>query len=210
MALSTYADLKAGVADWLERSDLSARIPDFILLAESRLNRLFRGRMSEVSTVLAAVPGARTLALPTAFSEAISVHLDGCPEGLRFIDPALIAVQSDLGRPGYWTLETGNLAFERPCDQAYAVRLRYMRKFTLSDAEPSNPLLAEHPDLYLFGALLEAAPFLRDADLLALFQVRFGAALQEANGKEKQNRSLAKLRSEPSLTVVGRNDAWSN
>lgn len=210
MALSTYADLKSAIADWLERSDLSARIPDFIMLAESRLNRLFRGRMNEVNAVLATVPGTRALALPASFSEAISVHLDGCPEGLRFVDPVLIAVRTDPGRPVHWTVEAGNLAFERPSDQVYAVRLRYMRKFTLSDVEPSNPLLAEYPDLYLFGALLEAAPFLRDADLLALFQVRFGAALQEANGKEKQNRSLARLRSDPSLTALGRHDVRAN
>lgn len=210
MALSTYADLKSAIADWLERSDLAARIPDFILLAESRLNRLFRGRMNEVNAVLAVVPGTRTLALPAAFSEAISVQLDGCPEALRFVDPALIVVRTDPGRPVYWTIDAGNLAFERPGDQAYAVRFRYMRRFTLSDAEPSNPLLAEYPDLYLFGALLEAAPFLRDADLLALFQVRFNAALQEANGKEKQNRSLAKLRSDPSLTALGRHDPRTN
>lgn len=202
MTLSTYSDLKSAVADWLERSDLATRIPDFIALAESRLNRLFRGRMNEVNAVLTAVPGARSIAAPPAFSEAVSVHLAGCAEALRFVDPALMELRPEPGRPNFWTVEGGTLAFERPCDQAYAVTLRHLRKFALSDTEPSNPILADYPDLYLFGALLEAAPFLRDADLLALFQARFETALQEANAKENLNRAGSKLRSDRAL--VGR------
>ena len=199
MALASYTDLKSAVADWLERADLADRIPDFIALAESRLNRLFRGRMNEVNAALAAAPGARTIALPAAFSEAVSVHLAGWAEALRFVDPSLMELRSEPGRPDFWTIEGGTLAFERPCDQAYGVRLRHLRRFALSDAEPSNPILSDYPDLYLFGALLEAAPFLRDADLLTLFQARFDAAMQEANAKEAQSRRLSALRGEPAL-----------
>ena len=33
MALTTYTELKASVADWLNRTDLTNVIPDFISLA---------------------------------------------------------------------------------------------------------------------------------------------------------------------------------
>lgn len=206
MTLSTYSDLKSAVADWLERSDLATRIPDFIALAESRLNRLFRGRMTEVNAALTATPGARTILLPANFSEAVAVHVAGCLDALRFIDPALMEVRTDAGRPLFWTIDGGNLTFERSCDQAYGVTLRHLRRFALSDAEPTNPILNDYPDLYLFGALLEAAPFLRDADLLALFQARFDAAMQEANAKESRSRAHSKLRSDPALTQPRRYD----
>ena len=39
MALGTFTELKDAIADWLDRSDLTARIPDFIALAEARINR---------------------------------------------------------------------------------------------------------------------------------------------------------------------------
>jgi hypothetical protein len=198
MALSTYSDLKSATADWLERSDLNPRIPDFIALAESRLNRLFRGRMNEVNAALTATPGLRTITLPATFSEAVSVHLGGCDE-LRFIDPALMEVHTTAGRPDFWAIDGGSLVFERPADQAYAITLRHLRKFALSDAEPTNPILTDYPDLYLFGALLEAAPFLRDADLMALFQGRFDIAMQEATNKENQSRAHGKLRSDPAI-----------
>ena len=44
MALSTYAELKASVADWLNRSDLTSAITDFVSLAESQMERDLRTR----------------------------------------------------------------------------------------------------------------------------------------------------------------------
>ena len=44
MALSTYAELKTSVADWLNRSDLTAAIADFVTLAESQIERVLRNR----------------------------------------------------------------------------------------------------------------------------------------------------------------------
>ena len=44
MALVNYSDLKTSIADWLNRSDLTATIPDFITLAESGFNKEIRNR----------------------------------------------------------------------------------------------------------------------------------------------------------------------
>ena len=42
MAINTYATLQPAVANWLDRSDLSDRIPEFIALGEPRMKRLLR------------------------------------------------------------------------------------------------------------------------------------------------------------------------
>ena len=42
MALTTFAELKASIADWLNRSDLTTVIPDFITLAEHQMEREVR------------------------------------------------------------------------------------------------------------------------------------------------------------------------
>ena len=39
MAISTFAELSTAAANWLDRSDLTDRIPEFIALAEARFNR---------------------------------------------------------------------------------------------------------------------------------------------------------------------------
>ena len=44
MALTTYTELKSSIADWLNRSDLTTVIPDFISLAEAQIERTLRTR----------------------------------------------------------------------------------------------------------------------------------------------------------------------
>ena len=44
MAISTYAELKSAVATWINRSDLTIQIPDFISLTEANMNRTLRTR----------------------------------------------------------------------------------------------------------------------------------------------------------------------
>ena len=36
----TWTELKASVAEWLNRSDLTSKIPEFIALAERKFNRI--------------------------------------------------------------------------------------------------------------------------------------------------------------------------
>ena len=69
MAISTYSELQEAVASWLNRSDLTTTIPDFITLAESRLNRTLRLRVMETTTTLSLTASSRTVALPSAFIE---------------------------------------------------------------------------------------------------------------------------------------------
>jgi len=96
------------------------------------------------------------------------------------------------------------LVFDRPCDRAHSLTLRMLGRLALSDSQPVNGVLIDYPDLYLFGALVEAAPYLRDADLLGLFAARFDAALTEARIKEGRSRTLAALRLEPVALGEGR------
>ena len=42
MAITTFSELKTAVANWLDRSDLTDRIPEFIALAEARHRRDFK------------------------------------------------------------------------------------------------------------------------------------------------------------------------
>lgn len=201
MAISTYAELQVAAANWLIRSDLTARIPEFITLAESRLNRVLRKRQAEIDVAMTGVASSRTIALPAAYSEALTVWLT--PPGsatrteLNFIDPAKMIATTDAGQPYAWTIDGANLAFERPCDQAYAFTLRCLEKYALSDAVPTNSLLSDYPDAYLFGTLCEAGPFLRDADLTSAYESRLTRSIGEINAKDARSRAAQALVTEP-------------
>lgn len=203
MAITTYAELKAAAANWLVRADLTARIPEFVALAEARLNRLLRTRLAETETVLTAMPGARTIALPAGFAEALALWItvsDG-RRRLPFLEPALMAATSLQGEPSAWTIDGANLAFDRPCDAAYGFVLRMLRAFALTDAAPTNALLTGAPDVYLFATLSEAGPFLRDAELAGAYEAKLERALGELNAKEARSRAPRTLVTElPQLT----------
>lgn len=200
MALSTYTELQAAIADWLNRSDLTARIPDFISLTESRLNREFSIRTIKSDVTLTATPGSRSIPLPTGFREALNLWIvrdNARREIMRYINPDLLTVDPyNQAEPRYWAVDGTDLVFERPCDQAYTFVLRIEGGVALSTGTPTNLILTNYPDLYLFGACAEAGPFLRDAELSATFEAKFQAALIDARSKESRSDKLTTLRTE--------------
>jgi hypothetical protein len=195
MAITTYAELRAAAANWLVRADLTERIPEFIALAEARLNRLLRTRLTEAEVALAATIGSRFAPLPAGFTEPLRLWLER-PDGrweLPFMEAVLIGSSSLRGEPGAWSVDGPSVRFDRPCDQAYAVTLRMLKSFALSDSVPTNALLAEAPDVYLFATLSEAGPFLRDAELAGAYETKLERALAELNGKEARSRAPQRL-----------------
>ena len=204
MAITTYAELQSAAATWLVRGDLTQRIPEFITLAEARLNRVLRARLAETEVALTAVPGARTIALPDGFTEPLRLWLEraGGREELRFVEAGLIGVSTPRGEPAAWTVDGVNLAFDRPCDQAYPLTLRMLKRFKLSDAAPANALLSDAPDVYLFATLAEAGPFLRDAELAGAYEAKLERAIRELNAKDARSRAASRLVTElPNLIL---------
>jgi hypothetical protein len=176
MTLSTYAELTSAIADWLDRGDLTVRIPDFVALAEAQMNRVLRVRQMIVTasatleTASTATPAdlldaiALTLADGTALAAAAPQHLSEAPDA--------------PGRPRRYALVGGALQVHPPPDRAYEVRLRFFARIPpLGPSAQGNWLLTEAPDAYLYGALLQSAPYLRDPEAVALWSAGFDAAL---------------------------------
>ncbi|MDO8408889.1 MAG: hypothetical protein Q7S93_02340 [Phenylobacterium sp.] len=195
MALMTYDDLKTAVADWLERSDLAGRAGDFITLAEARMNRELRLAVMESEASLVAPPGARSLDLPADCREALGLwREDGALRAPMRYRPAGLLPRSDVGgRPNYWSLEGRAIVLERPCDQETSFVLRQVGRLALGAEAPSNAVLAEHPDLYLFAALAEACPYLRDGEMAGHFNARFEMALAQARAADARRHGMATL-----------------
>ncbi len=198
MAITTYPELKAAVATWLIRSDLTARIPEFIALAEARLNRVLRKRQAESDQSLTTTASSRTVALPATFAEALQcwILVDGERRRLVPMSPVFNDASAVAGQPDYWGIDGTNLVFERPCDTAYSIVLRQIGKYALSDASPTNALLTEAPDVYLYATLVEAAPFLRDGVMANSYEAKLTRALNDLNAKDGRARSRQRLRTE--------------
>jgi len=195
MALTTYDDLKTAVADWLERSDLAGRAADFITLAEARLNRELRLAVMEAEASLTAAAGARSLTLPSVCREALGLwREDGADRRpMRYRPAGLLQPTEQAGVPDYWSLQGRVIALERPCGAETGFVLRQLERLALSAAAPTNAVLAEHPDLYLFAALAEACPYLRDGEMAGHFGARFEMALVQARAADARRHGLARL-----------------
>ena len=93
MAITTYAELQAAAANWLVRGDLTQRIPEFIDLAESRLELVLRARLAETEALDGGRRGARTIPLPAGFAEPLALWLivsSGASGPRRLIEPSLL------------------------------------------------------------------------------------------------------------------------
>ena len=173
MAIIDYSSLQAAIAAWLARDDLAANIPDFITLFEACANRRLRVRQMETTATL--IPSSGVAALPTDYLMWRRVTWTGSPRvELEFVHPSILQAHypaAPAGVPNLFTIEGATLKI-RPTDDA-ALELDYFQKIpALSAGNPGNWLLAAHPDLYLFGALVEAQGFNVDGEKLAGWKAR--------------------------------------
>ena len=79
MAISTFQELQDGVSNWLDRSDLSARFPEFITLAEAQMYRMLRIRLMEGRYTASTVKGQRNYALPTDYRQMRALRINQDP-----------------------------------------------------------------------------------------------------------------------------------
>lgn len=179
MALATYTDLKASIAGWLNRSDLTARIPDFIALAEAAMSR--RLRVSEMIVRATATTDDEFVALPTGYLEDVAVALSGGEALQPMSHDRLVAAKAqaaEVGEPRFYARVGESLQLYPAPDRSYTLAMTYYGKPTaLSDSVASNWILAKAPDAYLYGALLQAAPYLRDAERLSAWSGLYQGAM---------------------------------
>src|SRR5574343_801970 len=83
MALSPYTDLQAAIADWLHRDDLTARIPDFIALAEADMQ--VRAKLSQWDTEATVSLTSGVVSLPGDFAKPISAVYGSQSNTLQFL-----------------------------------------------------------------------------------------------------------------------------
>lgn len=194
MALDTYTGLKASIADWLNRADLTAVIPDFIGMVEAELGRILKGRALTTSLAVTYTTTG-LLTVPSDFVRPRSLTLEtdlyGWPIEVKPYE-YVIQKQAQLitGPPRYAALvgDTFTIAPTPDSDTLYTGVLIYDATVTpLSVASPTNWLLTGHPDVYLFGSLYQAAPYLKDDERIPVWEARYYKALDQIRELAQQS-----------------------
>lgn len=183
MALSTYDEIKAAIADWLLRDDLTAVIPSFIALAEADIaSDLRHWRMEKRATT---TPDELQEYLPPDWLETISVALD---DGtlLRSISHVEMADRelgsTSTGKPLYYNFDAGQIDLWPTPDGSTGMVLNYLARIpALSDDSPTNWLTLKYPNVILYGALVHSAAYLDDDQRAATWAALYQKAVDKLN-----------------------------
>lgn len=191
--ITTYAELQAACANWLDRADLVSRIPEFIALFEGRARRELREWLT-TTVSLTNVTGDSTLA--ATVESVLGVALNDGAGGAYNHPLDLIGFQDYHDRMG------GNPAVRAPVQAVYVevdedAETTVLRWYPpVSAASPidavsvlavgylpslavsaTNRLLDVAPDAYLYGSLVEAAEYLAHDERVPRWEQRTAQAL---------------------------------
>lgn len=166
MAITNYTELQASIANWLNRDDLTSVIPDFIAMAEARLNREVRHWRMEDRAV--ATLDSQYSALPLNFLEPIRMSLtSGTTSTMELVGiQELSSLRADAanaaGKPKFFAILDQSIEVFPTPDASYDLEMVYYE--TLNDLATNNTnwLLTNYPDAYLYGSLLHSAPYLQE------------------------------------------------
>lgn len=200
MAITTYSELKTAIGNWLDRDDLTAVIPDFITLAEQQMERELRHyKMIErasgaLDSQYSAVPAdwLETIRFSITTSETFALEMTTLTDLMTRRQNS----RNTLQRPQYFAhIGEAFELFPTP-DATYTMELVYYQAIPkLSDNQTTNWLLTDGVDAYLYGALLQAAPYLGDDERVSVWaQLYSGAVSSLNNSSDKTKQSSAGMR----------------
>ena len=189
-----YSSLQAAVTEYLARDQdttLIARIATFIQFAEAKFNRqLFVRQMEQRSTALVNIGSSEPefISLPADFQSMRRVRLSSvtgkpCLEfksGTQ-IDEYRFATSDIASQPRYFTVFGGEIELAPTPDAAYTIEMVYRQSIPPLSSSSTNWLLTLAPDLYLYGALLESAPYIKEDGRIQTWSLGFMAALNDLN-----------------------------
>ncbi len=191
MNLSTYSGLKAAVARYLARSDLTNEIPVFIQLAENRLRRDLRIRQMLKVATTDTVANDATVQIPSDFLQMRDLHINNNPiTVLKYESPSNFyrnTFSLITGVPKQYTLLSDQFQLAPIPDSIMEVQmLYYAAPPYLSDSNSSNVFLATCPDLLLYAALGEAEPYLMNDPRLQTWKAMYDVGLQSLTVSDDQ------------------------
>lgn len=202
MPLSTYDELVTSVTEWLEREDVAtARIKDFISIAEKKVNRKLRVLEMESAGTLATVGGVDTVTLPARFLQMrdLTRQYGGYDIPMKSIVPAQSSKLSGdtSGMPTNYSIVGNTIRLYPTPDGVYTLDyVAYMADEELSDSNLTNILVPDYSDILLYQAVSVGWAFLMEEQKAAQWAQSAMIEIRNANITAKR----ARVGHQPSMT----------
>lgn len=208
MALDNYADLKTAIAGWLQRTDLSTNTDDFVTLLEAQCNKKLR---CSNMVVRAQAPVTHEYEdLPSDYLEMITIQIPVAgtnpPDPLEYISPQEFNARTDIftsGTPIVYTIVGSQIRLGPPPTSGTVLEMAYYAAIPALSAGV-NWLITTAPDIYLYGSLIQSAPFLRDDGRISVWQTFYVTAVEALNSSNNASTHAAgPLRSRSNIGPLG-------
>lgn len=197
MSIATYADLKTAIANWIEDSSLTSRIPEFIALAQAKMYRGMMGaagvwtvpplRIRNMVTTADITVTSGSGSLPAGWIEFVRLWINdsGQPD-LKYLPPQTFydeAIAHDTsGTITHYTLE-GSTIRTAPAASATLKSVHFAAFTALSGDSDTDWVLTNAPHVYLHGAVAEAWGYRLDGEKEAAHTARFADAIRGLNAQ---------------------------
>lgn len=182
--ITSYATLKTDVAGWLNRTNLTSKLGDFVQIAESNIRRDLEVRTQEL--IATGSLTGETLAFPTRYSELRRLKVGD--RLCRYLTPEHYALKDfqNAGAPARWYTIIGESFYILDGAATDTYELVYSQWFaSLSADGDTNWVLTNAPDVYLWGSCFAGAVYLKDVNAAAGYKGLYDAAVKALKDKEK-------------------------
>jgi hypothetical protein len=196
VSITTYAELKSAIADFLNRDDLTSTIPTFISLGEAQIARDVRHWKQEKRVTTSV--DERYENLPNDWIEIkfITLSTGAMLETVAPSNMADMRARSDTpGVPKYVRMTADQLEFyPTPSAATDISMLYYARTPSLSDASPTNWLLSDAPDVLLYASLIHSAPYLAEDARVQIWGSLYQSGVEKLNIENQRGRVTGPMR----------------
>lgn len=201
--ITDNASLTSAIIEYLARDQdatLTARVPWFIQSFEAKMNRsLFVRQMEQRSTATTdpTLAEPQYIALPADFQTMRRIRITGGAQlGIPYLEYKSNQQMDDFkstntatGQPQYFTIFASEIELGPTPDAIYTLEMIYRQNIpSLSTNTTGNWLLTLAPDLYLYGSLMEASPYIKKDERIQIWSALMAGALSDLNdlGKTSQ------------------------
>lgn len=195
MSLLTYADLQSKVLSFAHRANIQDAvsadiIPDLIRLGELWIFRKARTRDMETALNVTMSNGVATV--PSDYVGLKHARIDGTPSRPLKLKPTKYIIEnypqrSADGKPSFIGIDGSSFIFGPFPDSNYTVLGIYYATPT-SIATSANAVFLDNPDLYLYAAICEMEPYLKNDKRVPLWMAKREQLLDDVNEEAESDQ----------------------
>ena len=186
--ITSYTTLQTAVSDYLARGDLSTYIPNFIQNCEERFYRDSDNWQSWMEKALSVTIGSNVAAVPTDYLGMRVAYIASYEQPLKRVTLEQLYARyprggSSSGIVKFYARNGANFEFGPEIASGtlagtYYAKPTVLRSYTTGGADAvAHFLIVNAPDLLLYGALMEAEPFLKNDARVTLWKSAYDMAL---------------------------------